>query len=221
MTTDIAIPEELKAEIPAVVAQAQGLRVTSPETYEAAGAFLKDVKRSLSNVEAFFKPLKQSADAHKRLLLDGERNLTHPLVQAEGAVKRAMLDYQDAQERIRQAEERRLQDEADRKAREERERLEAKAAKAKRPETVARYQEQAAAVAPAPVIRVAAAVPKANGIATRKVWRYRVTDPLKIPREFLCIDEKKLAKYAAAMGAEAKVEGVQFFQESQLAASSR
>lgn len=59
--------------------------------------------------------------------------------------------------------------------------------------------------------------PKIAGISTREIWRARVVDETKIPREFLCPDEKKLGDYAKAMKQNAKVEGVEFYPETSVA----
>lgn len=44
----------------------------------------------------------------------------------------------------------------------------------------------------------------------RKNWYAQIVDPLKVPREFLCPDIKKLNEYARNLKEEAKVEGVVF-----------
>ena len=81
--------------------------------------------------------------------------------------------------------------------------------------------EQAAAVASAPVIQVASAAPVVKGITSRKIWKARVVDETKIPRDFLAVDTVKLDRYAKAMRDMAKVDGVEFFQEDSMAASGR
>jgi hypothetical protein len=51
------------------------------------------------------------------------------------------------------------------------------------------------------------------------VWRWRYLNDDKeralqlIPRDFLCVDESKLTKYAGAMRESAKVPGIQFYSE--------
>lgn len=81
-------------------------------------------------------------------------------------------------------------------------------------------QEQCAA-AVAPVVHVQTSAPRATGIATRKVWKARVLDATKVPREFLVVDEKKLDGYAKAMKEQARVEGVQFYTEESMSARGR
>lgn len=220
MGAELAVPPELAQQPPTVLAQARAMVVASAEDYQAAGGFLKQIKAATKTVVDFFKPLKQSADEHKRSILDAERKHAGPLAEAEGIVKRAMTTYETRVKQEAEAERRRLQAEADERARRDKAALEKIAAAAKKPETQERYREQAAAVI-APVIAVEAPAPKVAGISTRQVWHARVVDPLKVPREFLMIDEKKLEQYARAMKEGAAVPGVEFYFESVMAASGR
>lgn len=219
-TPAVIPPADLSEECPAVLAWANALVVATPDDMAAAAERLTAIKTMAKRVDEFFRPIKQSADAHKRAILDAEKKLAGPLAEAERKAKAAMVAYTDAVEERRQAEERRLQAEADARARREREALEAKAAAAKRPETQQKYAEAATAVA-APVVRVASPIAKANGVSTRKVWRHRVKDAGLVPREFLIVDDKKLAAYAAAMKEGARVPGVEFFTETIMSASGR
>lgn len=45
-------------------------------------------------------------------------------------------------------------------------------------------------------------------------YKYKIVDEAKIPREFLCVDEVKLQKYATAQKDKASVQGVEFFVET-------
>jgi hypothetical protein len=58
------------------------------------------------------------------------------------------------------------------------------------------------------------AVPQSEGVSSVTVWRARVTNESLIPREFLCVDEKKLSAYAKAMGKSAVVAGVEFYEDT-------
>lgn len=217
---EIQTPADLADEAPGFLGWARQLTVTDAETFADAGERLKEIKGALNRAAAFFKPMKQKADATKKAILDAEKELTVPLQEAEQLCKRAMLTYQQAEEEKAQAEARRIQAEADEKARREREALERKAAAAKKPETQQRYAEAAAQVT-APVVQVASAAPKLNGVAVVKTWRAQVVDPLKVPREFLLVDEKKLDQYARTMKENAKVDGVRFYQDATMSAKGR
>lgn len=196
---------------------ATGLQVTTAEEYTDAADKLKTIKALSKEIESSYGPLKQKAsEAHKAIVAEEKRQLA-PLQQAEAMCKDRMLTFQRAEQERAEAERRRLQAEADERARREREALEKKAAAAKKPETQQKYTEAAASVQ-APVVNVASQAPKANGVSIRKVWKARIVDATRIPREFLLVDETKLDRYAKAMKEMAKVDGVEFYEDSQLAA---
>ncbi|HET6329207.1 MAG TPA: hypothetical protein VFF76_00330 [Holophagaceae bacterium] len=64
------------------------------------------------------------------------------------------------------------------------------------------------------------ALPKVSGLSSRKVWKARVINANLVPRDFLMVDEKKLADFAKAMGETAKVDGVEFYSEEILSSRS-
>lgn len=61
------------------------------------------------------------------------------------------------------------------------------------------------------------ATPKIEGVQYRTKWTFTIEDETQIPREFLIVDEKKLAKFAEAMKDKASVAGVKFIEEKVLA----
>lgn len=123
------------------------------------------------------------------------------------------------------AERRRVQAEqakADEAARKERERLAAQAAAAEAAGKMERAEnlQQRASTVVAAVAQPRVSTAKGLGMAVRMVWKARVRDASKVPRQFLMVDEAKLAAYATAMKDSAEVEGVEFFQDSQVAGRS-
>jgi len=219
MATDLA-EIDFAAEISPWVTWANSLAITTDADFTDAAEQLKGIKSLQKEIEASYGPLKQKAsEAHKAIVAEEKRQLA-PLVKAEAVCKSLMLTYQQAEQRKAEGQRRRLQAEADEKARREREALEKKAAAAKKPETQQKYQEQAAQVM-APVVAVAPSVPKVSGISTKKIWKARIVDEAKIPRAYLMVDTVKLDRYARAMGSQASVEGVVFYQEDSMAAGGR
>lgn len=70
----------------------------------------------------------------------------------------------------------------------------------------------------APVIECEA--PKVAGIATREVWRFEVTDPALVPREYLVVDEAKIGKVVRALKGDTAIAGVRVYSERQLASTA-
>ena len=78
-------------------------------------------------------------------------------------------------------------------------------------------QEQAASVI---IPTIAREQPKISGISTRKVWKHRVADARKVPRDYLVVNEKMLADFAKATKGAIPVEGVEFYCEDVMAAGT-
>lgn len=62
---------------------------------------------------------------------------------------------------------------------------------------------------------------KIKGITNKTVWRYKVTDIKKVPRDYLVENEKMLSGMATATKGSLKIEGIEFYPETQLAKTRR
>lgn len=217
---DIALPEPLVSEQTSIVTWAKGLQIATPQDCQTVGDRLRGIKALAKQITDFFAPLKQKTRAAWQEVVDAEKDQLAPLQEAEQLAKRAVLGYQQAEEQKRLAEQQRLQAEADERARREQEALMKKAQAAKKPETQERYQQAAAQVV-APVVQVQSQAPKLAGLTGRKIWKARVVNHDLVPREWMLVNEKALDAHAKAMGPQAKVPGVEFYQEQQLAVSAR
>lgn len=60
--------------------------------------------------------------------------------------------------------------------------------------------------------------PQADGISTRTVWNFSITDPSLIPREYMLVDEKKIAAVVRAMKGDTAIPGVTVYADTQIAA---
>jgi hypothetical protein len=192
--------------------------ITNNNDYVKAGNILLTIKDIRKKIEATFKPIKQKFDAAKKEVLDQEKAADRPLIEAENWIKPLISGYLIEQEKIRQAEERRLHELA-RKEEEERRLLEAIEAEKNG------QQEEAQAIIDAPVqappVVVPKAVPKVEGISMRENWRFRIVDEKKIPREFLKVDEVKIGAYVRAMKSAGNIPGVEIYNEATIGAGRR
>lgn len=119
---------ELEAEAASVTTMltwAQQLCVSTAEDYEKAGEGLRRIKARAKALDEKRKELTQPLDALKKKWMDFFRGPQETLAQAEATCKKAMIAYQDEQDRIRKEAER----QAAEAARKERERLEREAAR--------------------------------------------------------------------------------------------
>lgn len=216
--------ETIRAEVAPVVARATALQVRTPDDYSGAAEFLKAIKAAQKRVADHFGPMKTAAHAAWKKITMTEAEAVAPLNDAERTVKGRMLTYQAEQERIRQAEQRKLQAEADERARREREALEAKAAKMKTEAKREEYLERAQEVA-APVVTVAAVVPVVTGQAIRTTWKARlisIETLTGIPAgdvrlSLIAFDQSAANRLAVATKGAVAVRGVEWYTEQSLA----
>ncbi len=130
MLPDLNNPEvrEVTSEAQALAAAAAGYAVKTADQYAAAGEELRRVKSAQKRLEDVRKSITRPIDAAKKAVMDLFRDPETKLAAAESGIKAAMVKFSDEQERIRQEEQRRLEE----IARREREKLAAQAAEAER-----------------------------------------------------------------------------------------
>ena len=221
--------EVIKRDIAPVVAKARAIVVRTAQEYEWAADFLKSIKSAQKKVADHFGPMKSAAHAAWKAVTSKEAETLAPLADAEQLVKSRMVEYSTAQERIRRAEEARLQAAANEAARKERERLEKEAAKLKTPELKEARLAQAEQVV-APVVKVAAATPTIQGQSIRKTWKAKITDPKKAVlavmqwpdwAAYVKINEAEFNRLAARTKGAVEIDGIEWYEESTLASTSR
>ena len=253
--------DQIKTEVLTVTETAKQLLVANSEQYQGAADYQKAVKAAQKKVADHFGPMKTAAHTAWKTITAQEAATLAPLTEAEGTLKRTMLAYQQAQEAIRQAEQRRLKAVADARAKAERDRAEAAAAKQRAieaeqrriAEAAQRAAEQAsasdratllaeaaaaqrkadaaaekavakddqAAAVIAHVVAVASSVPVVPGQSLRTTWKARVVNAAAVPREWLAINQQSLDAFAKATKGAVPVAGVEMYEETVLASSSK
>lgn len=107
--------------------RARGLAIRDQETYTAAANFKLDLAAMRKRVVEEFAPLKEAAHKAHKAITTKENEYLAPITEAEGLIAGSLRTWNAEQERIRQAEQRRLEAEARAKAEEDRLRREAEA----------------------------------------------------------------------------------------------
>ena len=170
------IEQQMEQEGALMVKRVTGLTITNDAEYERGGDILKDIKARIKAVKDYWKQPKAAAQAAHKTLVDREKQMLKPLEDAEGTVKKTMLAYT--------TEQRRIAEEAARKAREEEQaRLAALAAQAEQQgdaDSAAFMRDMMDTVEPEQVQPTAAA----KGVSVRTTWKARVTDPKLVPAYF-------------------------------------
>jgi hypothetical protein len=211
---------EVETKALSIMEKVRLVRVIDAPTYIAAGEMFKDITAIMKEVEdSFDKNIKLWHEGHKNALADKAKHW-NPLDAAKRAVKKLMSDYDLEQERIRQAEQRRLEELA-RKAEEERLLQEAimaeeeakanGATKEEAEQVAATIIEEPVYVAP---VTVQKATPKlAGGPVYRTVWKFRIKDAHLIPRQYMIPNEVAIGSVVRSLKNQANIPGIEPYEE--------
>lgn len=209
---------ELEAETQIVVGRLANVNIVTLADLEQAVLDRQDLGARAKAVEAFFEPFKKQAHTLWRGLCDRENAVLGPILALDGKLRTAITQYKAEKDRLRREEENR---QADARRREDEARaLEEAAALESQGESVmaAAVVEQAMA-APAPVVVLPDTTRQVVGLKFRTEWKWRYTngDPTRamqlIPREYLCVDEKKIGAYVRSMKSTGRIPGVEIYSE--------
>lgn len=66
---------------------------------------------------------------------------------------------------------------------------------------------------PLPFLNITPAVPKQEGFVVRERWRFEITDPAAVEREYCSPDESKIRKVVESMGDKAAISGIRIWLE--------
>ncbi len=186
--------------------------ITTALAYASAGEDLKALKANYKKFDEKRKELTRPLDESKKKIKAFFDVPMGKLKAAQLLVSSVMVLWHSEQERIRKAEEDRLRAAKLKEAA----RLAKVAAKAqergdtkKMNEFDARAEEVSFA-APAVVPSRAA---KISGLAMTKLWRYRIVDESKIPRQYMIPNAKMLGELARSMKGLAEIPGVEVYSE--------
>ena len=212
--TTITLTDTSKVEVNSltVVDQAREfLVIRDNDHYLLAGEKWKEVCAMMSEVEKVFdENIQRWHTGHKAALAE-KAKYWNPLNDAKLIIKKSMSGWAAEQERIRQAEQRRLEEIA-RKAEEERMLAEAVAAEA------AGDKEEAAAIIDVPAyippIVLEKTVPKmTGGPVYRTITKFRIVDVNLIPRVYMVPDEVKIGGVVRALKRATDIPGIEVYEE--------
>lgn len=194
-----------------VVEAAKLVKITSKETYVEAAGLWKELQAMGKEIkEAFNSIIQKAHQAHAEAIAQRDRYLD-PVEKASRSVKSLMSAYDAEQERLRREAQARLEAEARR--REEEARL-AEAIAMEQAGQVAEAEAILAEPIQTPTIIVQKETPKVEGGPVfRTIWKFRITDALAIPREYLVPDEVKIGQVVRALKGATSIPGVQPYEE--------
>ena len=181
--------KELKQEIMTADERVNAVVVSDTGSYELAGAMVIDLDRLAKKINAYWEePIKKAHEAH-RALTAKRGEMLKPVEDRKKVLRGKISAYLTEQERIRKAEQAKLDEERRKKEHAEREKLERAAAKAEekgKDERAEALREKAADVYIPPAV-VVPEVEKTTRMDTgtvsqKKTTRVTVTDPVAILR---------------------------------------
>lgn len=176
------------------------------------------IGETLAKIDAFFDPVVSMAFKLHRALTSRRNTVRDPWERLDTLYANGMSRFKAEQDRIRREEEQR---QAEIRRQEEEQRMAAEAAlleSAGEHALAASTIEQAIA-APAPIVVLPDVTKAVEGLKFRRVWkwRYRNNDRARalqlVPREYLCVDEKKVGAYVRSMEDTAKIPGIEVYYE--------
>jgi hypothetical protein len=175
-TTMLAVAEEqataLTVETTALLASAEQFEIVTNDQYTSSADLLKQIKGKQTGLDDLRKSITRPLDEAKARIMDLFRPAGNQLIEAERTLKHAMLGFTRQQENIRQQEENRARELADKEAARLQRRAD-KAREAGKDDKADELETQALAV-PTPIIPSSTA--RVSGIVQRATWKAEVTD---------------------------------------------
>lgn len=212
-------PEQEVAERAlSVPEKAQAIVVVDNETYGQAGEVLTVIKGLRKEINAAFDPIISKANAAHKEAVAQKKKADAPLIEAEAYIKPQIAGYLREQERKRQEEEARLRLEVKKKADED------KMAAALAAEEAGDNEEAEAIIsdpAPAAPVVLASTTPKLADVSVKTIWKFRITDVNKIPRQYMMPNEQAIGSVVRSTKGAIQITGIEAYSEDSVAAGAR
>jgi hypothetical protein len=213
-TQTLQLPSEIQKETASLTRQISTLKVTDGDTYSLAIDIGKQIKQRIKAVTEFFAPMKRKANEAKQAILDAENSAITPLEEAAAYLNRQATAYRLEEERKAN------------QVREEAQEAERKRIAATRAAEATQAREQgksklAAAIEAAPIdvpaveLPPSRSLPTVSGTRKQTYWKFEITDPGLVPREYCCPDEKKIGEFVREQKEDAvgKIPGVKAYPD--------
>lgn len=173
MTIQVPDTTAIAAETSPIVAEAAALVVTDQSSHAVALDVAKRAAKGKAAIEEMLEPAVKAANAAHKTLTGLRNNLTAPLDHARQIASTKALNYEAEQRRKAEEERKRLEAEA-RRLEEERQIADAIAAEEEGDAETAEAIMAEPTITP--VVHVAPAIARVEGVATKTTWSAQVTD---------------------------------------------
>lgn len=218
---DAEAVNELQSEYDGILARvdllekaAEKVDIRTDSDYEQIAIALKDTKATRGSLDRLSE--KFTVPAHKRwkAALAFFKGPETRLEKAETAYKNHLSAYQRLQEARRLEAQRKLDEQADK----ERQKLAVRAEKALASGKHGKAEQLLAKAETVVAPTVSVQAPKVSGITTRKVWKFRVTNPDLIPRAYLRPNEEMIGGVVKAMKGATNIPGIEVYEDTVMGA---
>lgn len=184
--------EPIKKDVEITLYENQEVVINSKEEYTQAGDIIKAINQKIKNIEAkrvdYTKPLLDQ----KKKIDDDFKAAMKPLEELVKNIKDKMIIWSREEQKRLDEEQKKLEKEAMEKAK-----------KDKTSEVVV------------PIINdIKSQRGEVSTSTIKKIWKWKVTEETKVPREYLMINDKALNE--AVRNGERKIEGIEIYQEEQI-----
>jgi len=228
MSTEIAVIETaIVAPAKDLASQALAMRVANNQDRVSAAEAGRAIAAMVKRVHDSFDPIVDANFKAHKVAVAQRAAVLDPLESAKWHLAYAIGGYDQEMERQRLAEEQRLQNEQREREAQENARLRREAEDRQLAEAEAALEigdaDLAEAIVSAPTlvelppsmpVIVPSAVQPVSGASTRTVWKFKIVDAAKIPREYLAVDEVKIGGVVRAMKGATAIPGVQAYPEA-------
>jgi exonuclease VII large subunit len=220
----------IKAAQKKVVDHFAGMKEAAHKAWKTITAQEADTLKPLAEAEGLLKRSMLTYQTEQEAIRQAEQRRLQAVAdelarkEREKSEAAARLQREKEQAALREAEEaRRRAQEATNEAARAKAAAEAEKAQAaaNRAAAAAQVREETAAAVIAPVVQVASVTPVVSGQSIRKTWRARVVNQALVPREWLVVNQQALDSFAKATSGGVAVAGVEMYQETTLASSSK
>lgn len=207
----------------AILDKAQGFLVRDNASRTTAADLGRAIagldKQAKEKFDAIKKPLNEAKDR----VMQWEHEVRGPLDEAKRYLSAEIGSFDDRMERERLAEEARQQAERQREADAESRRLSEEQALEDCYALEAEGDQvgaDAVLANPAPVavyvppVVLPSSVVKAKGVSSQQVWKFKITNPELIPREYLVPDEQTIGQVVRALKDKTVIPGIQVYPEN-------
>lgn len=188
---------------------------------QSANIFLLNIRTITKEIMDSYGPLIDEAHQHHKNILAEERKYLDLYSGPEKMVRKAVADYLAEKERLRreaQAERDRL--EAERIKQQQKAQAEATKAVDRGDEAKALNILAKSSIKDQVLMEAKPMVPSrpaTEGISSRVIWKYEITNPDLLPREFLMPNMSAIGKQVSFLKGDCKIPGVRVFSENILA----